>query len=44
MCVIMKKPQEGYCAYFKGASEILAKRSTKHAAVNEDGHSHRNQG
>lgn len=35
--VVMKKPQGGYRAYFKGASEIIAKRSTKHVAVSEDG-------
>jgi hypothetical protein len=37
MGVVMEKPQGGYRAYFKGASEILANRSTKHVAVSEDG-------
>ena len=37
MGVVMKKPQGGYRAYFKGPPESIAKRSTKHVAVSEDG-------
>lgn len=37
MCVVVKKPDGGFRAYLKGASEILAKKSTKHIAVHEDG-------
>jgi len=37
MGVVIKKPQGGYRAYFKGASEILAMRSTKHVTVRQDG-------
>jgi Ca2+-transporting ATPase len=37
MGVIIKKPSGGYRVYFKGASEILAKRSTQHIIVTKDG-------
>jgi len=37
MGVVVKKPQGIYRAYFKGASEILAKRSSKYVTVREDG-------
>ncbi|KAF9524821.1 Ca-transporting ATPase [Crepidotus variabilis] len=37
MGVVIRKPNGGYRAYFKGASEILAKRSTKHIVVKGDG-------
>jgi Ca2+-transporting ATPase len=36
MGVVTKKPQ-GYRAYFRGASEILVKRSNKHVAVRKGG-------
>lgn len=36
MGVVIKTPQ-GYRVHFKGASEILAKRSTRHIVVHEDG-------
>ena len=35
MGVVTKKPQ-GYRAYFRGASEILAKRPIEYLAVSED--------
>jgi len=37
MGVIVKLASRGYRGYFKGASEILAKRSTKHIVVHQDG-------
>ncbi|KAH9481469.1 Calcium-transporting ATPase 2 [Psilocybe cubensis] len=37
MGVVVKLPNGGYRAYFKGASEILAKKSTRHVVVNKDG-------
>ena len=37
MGVVIELPQGGYRAYFKGASEILAKKSTSHVVVNQDG-------
>jgi Ca2+-transporting ATPase len=37
MGVVVKKPQGGYRAHFKGASEILVKKSTKYIVVNQDG-------
>jgi len=35
--VVIKRPDGGYRAYFKGPSEILAKDSTKHIVVRENG-------
>jgi Ca2+-transporting ATPase len=40
MAVVIKKPQGRYRAYFKGASEILARRSISHIAVRQDNFSH----
>jgi len=37
MGVVVKLASGGYRGYFKGASEILAKRSTKHIVVHQDG-------
>jgi Ca2+-transporting ATPase len=37
MGVVIKVPQGGYRVYFKGASEILAKRSNKYRVVRQDG-------
>ncbi|PPQ77122.1 hypothetical protein CVT25_010816 [Psilocybe cyanescens] len=37
MGVVVKLPTGGYRAYFKGASEILAKKSTRHVVVSKDG-------
>ena len=37
MGVVVRLPQGGYRAYFKGASEILAKKSTRHVVVHQDG-------
>ncbi|KAJ3515894.1 hypothetical protein NLJ89_g1472 [Agrocybe chaxingu] len=37
MGVVIRKPSGGYRVYFKGASEILAKKSTSHIVVNQDG-------
>ena len=37
MGVVIKLPGGGYRAYFKGASEILAKKSTNHVVVHQDG-------
>jgi Ca2+-transporting ATPase len=37
MGVVVKLPDSSYRAYFKGASEILAKLSTHHVVVNKDG-------
>jgi Ca2+-transporting ATPase len=37
MAVVVKLPNGGYRAYFKGASEILAKKSTNHVVVHRDG-------
>lgn len=35
--VVIKSPRGGYRAYFKGASEILAKKSTRHILIGRDG-------
>ncbi|KAF8899916.1 Ca-transporting ATPase [Gymnopilus junonius] len=37
MGVVVKLPNNKYRVYFKGASEILAKKSTRHIVVNRDG-------
>jgi Ca2+-transporting ATPase len=37
MGVVVERPGGGYRVHFKGASEILAKRSTKHIVVHRDG-------
>jgi len=37
MAVVVKHPSGGYRAYFKGASEILAKKSTSYVVVHQDG-------
>ena len=36
MGVVIKRPTGGYRAYFKGASEILAKKSTHHIVVEKE--------
>ncbi|KAF8150651.1 calcium-transporting ATPase [Crassisporium funariophilum] len=37
MGVVIKRPTGGFRVYFKGASEILAKKSTHHVVVQRDG-------
>jgi len=37
MGVVIKLPEGGYRAYFKGACEVLATKSTSHIVIHQDG-------